>query len=239
MVPPGRAVQSVPLATRPVSVSSRQESQLWGEGGALTTNDEQVFERAYSQHNAGRSRIGGGRWEHVTLGWNCRPTEYQAALLLDRFGRFDRRQAVRRQNFDVLHGLMADIGCLRPLAVHPGVRAHGMYMFAMRYRKEHCGGISLTGFLDLVQAEGAPIHRAFAATMSEQPAMQQLMRKRPDYFRRLPTPVADGAAEETVYIAHNVFLGNADDMADIAAAVRKVERHCLEQGARNRASNAA
>ena len=37
-----------------------------GEGGALTTNDEQVFERAYSMHNAGRSRIGGGRWAHVT-----------------------------------------------------------------------------------------------------------------------------------------------------------------------------
>ena len=210
-----------------------------GEGGALTTNDEQVFERAYSLHNAGRSRVGGGRWEHVTLGWNCRPTEYQAALLLDRLGRFDRRQALRRQNFDALHGLMADIGCLRPLAMHPGVRAHGMYMFAMRYRPEHCGGVSLTGFLDLVQAEGAPIHRAFAATMSEQPAMQQLMRKRSDYFRRLPTPVADRAAEETVYIAHNVFLGNVDDMADIAAAVRKVERHCLEQGAPNCVRNAA
>ena len=48
-----------------------------GEGGALTTNDEQIFERAYSMHNVGRSRIGGGRWEHVTLGWNCRVTEYQ------------------------------------------------------------------------------------------------------------------------------------------------------------------
>ena len=51
-----------------------------GEGGVLTTNDEQLFERAYSMHNAGRSRTGGGRWEHVTLGWNIRPTEYQAAL---------------------------------------------------------------------------------------------------------------------------------------------------------------
>jgi dTDP-4-amino-4,6-dideoxygalactose transaminase len=59
-----------------------------GEGSALTTNDEQVFERAYSMHKAhkaGRWRVGGGRWEHVTLDWNCRPTEYQAALLLHRF----------------------------------------------------------------------------------------------------------------------------------------------------------
>src|SRR5260221_4029219 len=49
-----------------------------GEGGALTTNNEQVFERAYALHNVGRARLGGGRWEHLTLGWNCRPTEYQA-----------------------------------------------------------------------------------------------------------------------------------------------------------------
>jgi dTDP-4-amino-4,6-dideoxygalactose transaminase len=210
-----------------------------GEGGALTTNDEQVFERAYSMHNVGRSRIGGERWEHVMLGWNCRPTEYQAALLLHRFKRFEERQTGRRRNFDLLRGLMADIACLEPLAVHRGVRAHGMYMFAMSYKPDHCGGLPLHRFLELVQAEGAPIYRAFASTISDQPPMQRLMRKRPEYFRRLPTPIADRAAEETVYIAQNVFLGTADDMEDIAAAVRKVERHCAEHGSRRRASKAA
>jgi dTDP-4-amino-4,6-dideoxygalactose transaminase len=210
-----------------------------GEGGALTTNDERVFELAYSLHNAGRSRNGGGRWEHVTLGWNCRPTEYQAALLLERLDRFERAQAVRRRNFELLRRLMGDIGCLRPLSVHSGVRAHGMYMFAMRYRPDRCGGFSLDQFLDLVRAEGAPIHRAFAATLSEQPAMRHLMQRRPQYFRRLPTPVADSAAEETVYISHNVFLGSADDMADIAAAVHKVERRCLKLGSGNSARKAA
>src|SRR5439155_9897305 len=28
-----------------------------GEGGALTTNDEEIFERAYSMHNVGRARL--------------------------------------------------------------------------------------------------------------------------------------------------------------------------------------
>src|SRR5580704_15394423 len=114
-----------------------------GEGGALTTNDEQVFERAYSMHNAGRSRIESGRWEHVTLGWNSRITEYQAGLLLHRFKLFERHQAVRRKNFDLLRGLMKDIACLEPLALHLGVRDHGMYMFAMRYKREHCGELSI------------------------------------------------------------------------------------------------
>src|SRR5262249_47591298 len=48
-----------------------------GEGGALVTNDEHIFERAHSMHNAGRARVAGSRWHHVFLGWNCRPTEYQ------------------------------------------------------------------------------------------------------------------------------------------------------------------
>src|SRR5439155_15740042 len=99
-----------------------------GEGGALTTNDEQVFERVYSLHNAGRARVNEQRWEHLTLGWNCRPTEYQAALLLHRFKRFERNQARRRRNFNVLRDLMRDVACLKPLALHAGVRAHGMYM---------------------------------------------------------------------------------------------------------------
>jgi dTDP-4-amino-4,6-dideoxygalactose transaminase len=211
-----------------------------GEGGILTTNDAQVFERACSMHNAGRAPVGGGRWEHVTLGWNIRPTEYQAALLLERFQHFDRRQAIRKRNFELLRNLMRDIGCLEPLAVDPRVRAHGMYMFAMRYKPEHCGGTPVDTFLELVGAEGAPIYRGFATTMSDQPAIQQLMRRRPQYFRRLPTPVADRAASETLYIAQDVFLGTAADMEDIAGAIKKVETWCIKMTSqRDRDSKAA
>jgi dTDP-4-amino-4,6-dideoxygalactose transaminase len=210
-----------------------------GEGGALTTNDEQVFERAYSMHNAGRSRVAGGRWEHVTLGWNCRVTEYQAGLLIHRFKSFDRMQAIRRQNFQLLRELMGDVASLAPLELPAGVRAHGMYMLAMRYKPEHCGRRDVDEFLDLVRAEGVPIHRAFAATMSDQPAIQQLARRRPDYFRLLPTPVADQAIKDTVFIPQNVFLGTARDMEDIVAAVRKVERHCRERASVPRPRQAA
>jgi dTDP-4-amino-4,6-dideoxygalactose transaminase len=210
-----------------------------GEGGILTTNNAQIFERAYSMHNAGRARVDGARWEHVTLGWNIRPTEYQAALLLQRLGQFDRRQAIRKQNFELLRNLIRSVDCVEPVTTDPRVRAHGMYMFAMRYRADHCGGVPLHAFLDLVQAEGAPIHRAFAATMSDQPAIRQLMERRPQYFRRLPTPVADRAASETVYIAQDVFLGTAADMQDIVAAIRKVEMWCSKTGAPIRQSGKA
>ncbi len=150
-----------------------------GEGGILTTNDEEVFDRAYRLHDVGRSRIGRGRWDHHALGWNCRPTEYQAAVLLYRLTQFDRQQSIRRENFARLRSLLTDLPCVEPLAVRPGVKRHGMYMFPLRYRPEHCGGASFEDFLHAVQAEGMPIHRAFSTTLSAQPAIERLLEKRP------------------------------------------------------------
>jgi dTDP-4-amino-4,6-dideoxygalactose transaminase len=103
-----------------------------GEGGILTTNDTALFERAHALHNAGRAYGTGARWEHETLGWNCRGTEYQAALLLHRLQRFPQQQAIRKKNFARLRELLADVHCVETLAVDPRVREHGMYMFVVR-----------------------------------------------------------------------------------------------------------
>ena len=143
-----------------------------GEGGILTTNDRDVFERAYVLHNAGRAPDTTARWEHVALGWNCRPTEYQAALLIHRFGMFQGHQDRRSRNFLKLRDLLSDVACLRPLEVHQGVRKHGMYMFVMRYRPEHCGGVDIENFLRATGAEGAPLFRCYSSTMSDQAALQ-------------------------------------------------------------------
>jgi dTDP-4-amino-4,6-dideoxygalactose transaminase len=202
-----------------------------GEGGILTTNDEGVFNRAYSLHNVGRTPEIGGRWEHATLGWNCRPTEYQAALLLQRFQEFERQQEARRHNFEVLRHVLRDVSCLHPLDTHPGVRRHGMYMFVMRYEPAFCGGLRIEEFLRAVNAEGAPIHRCYSSTMSCQPAMQRLMIRRPEYVRACATPIADDAVGRSLYISADVFLGNEEDMKDVAASVRKVESHYSHRAA--------
>jgi len=207
-----------------------QKNLSSGEGGAFVTNDEQVFERAYMIHNVGRERIGGGRWEHVSLGWNCRPTEYQAAVLLQRFKSFERQQAIRMKNFLRLRELMTDVSSLVPLTLNPGTRRHGVHMFAVRYNPEFGGGRSLEEFLELVRAEGVPIYRCFASTIAGQLAIKKLMQTRPEYFRLLDTPVADQAAEDSAYIPQQIFLGSDEDMEDIAAGIRKVERSLTANG---------
>lgn len=200
-----------------------------GEGGILTTNSSDVFERAHALHNAGRAYGAGGRWEHATLGWNCRPTEYTAALLLHRLGRFEAQQATRKENFDRLRRLLMTVKAVEPLAIDPRVRAHGMYMFVVHYRAEQCGSATVDAFLDAVRAEGAPLHRCYDSTIAQQPAVQTLRQRRPDYVRVLPTPVADKAVTNILYIASSIFLGPPEDMDDIAAAIAKVERAFVER----------
>jgi dTDP-4-amino-4,6-dideoxygalactose transaminase len=210
-----------------------------GEGGALTTNEEEVFERAYSLHNVGRSRKRDERWEHVTLGWNCRVTEYQAALLMERFRSFERQQEIRRQNYFKLREMLGDVTCVQPLAINPSVRRHGVHMFVMRYKAEHCGGLPVDEFLRVCGAEGAPIYRGYACTMADQLAIQKLMDRRPSYFRLMPTPVADQATKELIYIPQNVFLGTEDDMSEITAAIRKVQNHYTTHAVLTRPSKKA
>lgn len=201
-----------------------------GEGGALTTNDETIFERAYSMHNVGRARQAPERWEHHALGWNCRATEYQAALLLERFKTFEQEQGTRRRNFFYLRELLGDVKCVRPQTVGPRVRKHAVHMLAMRYKSEHCGGTLIEDFLQACGAEGAPVHRGYTCTMSQQPVLQELRAKRPEYVRVMPTPVADQATQEFIYVPQEIFLGDRIDMEDIAAAFRKVMAHFAGQG---------
>lgn len=196
-----------------------------GEGGILTTNDRAIFDRAFSLHNAGRSPEHGSRWEHESLGWNCRPTEYQAALLLHRFSSYEAEQATRLENFSKLRGLLAADDCVKALLDHPGVTRHGMYMFVLRYAPERCGNVDVESFLRALGAEGAPVYRCYAATMSSQPVMKGLLARRPEYVRLTETPVSDKAVDEILYIPGHVFLGTTEDMEDIVAAIRKVQSH--------------
>jgi dTDP-4-amino-4,6-dideoxygalactose transaminase len=154
---------------------------------------------------------------------------------MERFRSFERQQETRRRNFFKLREMLGEVMCVQPLAVHRGVRKHGVHMFVMRYKREHCGGLPVEDFLGACGAEGAPIYRSYKCTMAGQLAIEKLIAKRPGYFRVMPTPVAEEAITELVYIPQNVFLGTENDMSEIAAAVRKVHAHYAPRTVRARA----
>jgi dTDP-4-amino-4,6-dideoxygalactose transaminase/predicted dehydrogenase len=200
-----------------------QKNLSSGEGGAFTTNDPEIFERAYSFHNVGRTRVGGQRWGHESLGFNFRASEYVAAVLLHRLRTLEGEQQTRATRAHTLRNELAGNSCVEPLALGPGVQRHGVHMFVMRYQQELCGGLSIEDFVRAMQAEGIPISRGYAATMAQQPALQRIGEKYPEYLRVLPTPVSDQAVKDMLFLPHYLFLGSDEDMKEIAAALQKVQ----------------
>ena len=203
-----------------------------GEGGAFTTNDPEIFERAYSFHNVGRARLGGTRWGHDSLGFNMRASEYVAAVLLHRLKNLEAQQVTRAANFDRLREYLQDVSCVRPLGIGRGVVRHGVHMFVLRYSPEECGGLSIQDFLRAMQAEGIPISRGYTATMAQQAALQRVADKHPEYLRQLSTPVSDKATENMMFLPHNVFLGSDADMRELAGAFSKVQANYAPSAAR-------
>ncbi|HET7114129.1 MAG TPA: DegT/DnrJ/EryC1/StrS family aminotransferase, partial [Pyrinomonadaceae bacterium] len=203
-----------------------------GEGGAFTTNDLQIFERAYSFHNVGRARHGGQRWGHHSLGFNMRASEYVAAILLTRLEKLEAQQQRRVENFHRLREYISEVACVSPLGIGPGVQRHGIHMFVLRYDEEQCGGLPIENFLSALQAEGIPINRGYTATMAQQPALQLIGEKHPSYLRVLPTPVADAAVSNMLFLAHDIFLGTEADMREVAAAFMKVQARYQPEGAK-------
>jgi len=191
----------------------------------MTTGSAEIHERADCIQNVGRAHMGAQRWMHNTFGWNLRPSEYVAAVLLHRLKTLETEQEMRFSRFNLLRKLLSDVNCVEPLGVGPGVVRHGVYMFVLRYKPERCGGLDIGKFLSAVGAEGIPIYRCYEETLAQQPVVRRMAEKHPDYIRTLPTPVSDQAVKEIAYISHEIFLGAERDIIEIAAAIRKVEKH--------------
>jgi predicted dehydrogenase len=152
-----------------------------------------------------------------------RASEYVAAILLTRMQKLEGEQQRRAENFQLLREYLGDVSCVRPLGIGPGVQRHGVHMFVMRYDTDECGGLSIEDFISAIQAEGLPMNRGYTATMAQQPALQLIAEKHPSYLRVLPTPVSDAAVKNMLFLPHEIFLGSASDMSEVAAAFRKVQ----------------
>ena len=73
------------------------KSLTCGEGGAVVTNDEKLYEKAYAYHHIGRT-LGSERYEHTIVGPNFRLTEFQAAILRIQLKKLQKQVETRMKN---------------------------------------------------------------------------------------------------------------------------------------------
>lgn len=202
-----------------------------GEGGIITTSDEDLGDKCWSYHNCGRVKSGGW-YDHRVLGSNFRMTGWQAAILLAQMERLDEQTEIRNRNGVYLSEKLSKISGIRPSKRDERVTTHAYHLYIFGYDAKEFGDQPRARFLQALSAEGIPCssgynplykHDLFKASIQKNPALYGCDADKADYSK-LHLPVTERICdEEAVWLGQNMLLGPQEDMDDIAAAVKKIK----------------
>jgi dTDP-4-amino-4,6-dideoxygalactose transaminase len=207
-----------------------------GEGGAILTASEEFRDRCFAFHNNSRgSGHNGDDFTYAHCGLNLRMTEFQAALLSTQMTRLEAQSKKRTENALYLTGMLSEIPGIRPARMYEGCTRNAYHLYMLRYDAERFGGLPRPAFLKALRAEGIPGAQGYTP-LNKEPFLENTLAK-PGFQRiygreRLAAwkennhcPANDRLCEEAVWFTQNMLLGPRRDMDEIAAAVRKIQRH--------------
>ncbi|MCC6367650.1 MAG: DegT/DnrJ/EryC1/StrS family aminotransferase [Bryobacterales bacterium] len=191
-----------------------------GEGGLITTNDEDLAEICESLIWGGR-HAGQPWYSHYRLGWNYRLTEFQGAILLAQLERLTEQTARRRTNAAYLTSRLRDIPGIRILETPDYATGHSHHLFVLRFEPK-AFGLTREQFLEALQAEGIPASSGYAHSLFRNPMfLDPALRVDMERYKAL-CPNSERACGEAVWLEHRLLLGDQEDMEDIVRAVEKV-----------------
>jgi perosamine synthetase len=204
-----------------------------GEGGALLTDDTDLYRVCQSFHNNGRGDAGSG-FGYVRNGANLRITEFQAALLTEQLKRLEEQSRTREQNAAYLTRQLAEIPGIRPARMYEGATRNAYHLYMLRYEKSQFADLPRAQFLKALRAEGIPGSGGYTP-LNKEPFLKHTFDSRayraiyPDsqlstWVERNHCPANDQLCEEAVWFTQTMLLGPREDMDQIAEAVRKLQR---------------
>jgi dTDP-4-amino-4,6-dideoxygalactose transaminase len=201
-----------------------------GEGGMITTNDDQLAQKCRSIHNCGR--VPGGVWyEHHVMSGNYRMGEIQGALLNAQIDRLDEQTNTRDANGKYLDEQLAQIPGITPQKRTADATRNAYHLYCFRY-DQNVWGMPRQKFIEAVNAEGIPAVAGYVVPLYKQPLFAQknfgpytgykLNHPNLDYGNlNLPNCEAICGGEGG-WLLQNLMLGSRQDMDDVVEAFRKV-----------------
>lgn len=190
-----------------------------GEGGMVTTNNEQLAERLRLLRNLAFTKP---RFRHEELGFNFRMTGYQAAMGSAQFAKIENILSEKRRVAHTYNNYLRDIDGLQ--LPHEADWARNVYwMYAAVVHPNF--GVSRDELMTSLRAAGIDT-RTFFCPMNQQPCLQSLAD-----FRAVSCPVADSLWENGLYLPSTYSLSEqtikqiADTIRSASISQRKALSH--------------
>jgi dTDP-4-amino-4,6-dideoxygalactose transaminase len=202
-----------------------------GEGGLITTDNDEFAAACRSIHSCGR--VEGGVWyEHHRIAGNYRLTEFQGAILNAQLSRLEKQTETRDRNGQRLAARLSQIPGLHPQKRAPEIARHSYHLFMMRLDPLEFGA-PRSSVLKALQAEGIPCSGGYGYSLPQQPLFKNkafgpyLQKSRAKLnYAKANVPNSDLLCrEQCIWLEQNLFLGRAPDIDDIARAFEKIYEH--------------
>ncbi|MHA1198142.1 MAG: DegT/DnrJ/EryC1/StrS family aminotransferase [Candidatus Heimdallarchaeaceae archaeon] len=139
-----------------------------GEGGALITSDESLFEKIKSLKNHGRSPAGG--YAHYNIGFNYRSTDMTGAIMNVQMDRAQEIISKRHSNGERYREKLKEFEELRLQKVLPG-HQHSDYIMAPIINKE---GITQQQIIDYLKSKNVGSRTIYTVLSFQQPCYTDL-----------------------------------------------------------------
>jgi dTDP-4-amino-4,6-dideoxygalactose transaminase len=202
------------------------------EGGAISTNDDAFIKACYTFHNQGQGGTG-------TRGSNLRLTEFQGSILLSQMTRVVAQSNRRWENAQYLTQLLNKIPGITPAKLYPGTTRSAYHLYMFRYDKNHFAGLNRAKFLEALSAEGVPNSPGYGQ-MNKNSYVTSLASNKhylkiygektmKEWLERNQCPQNDVlTSEQAVWLTQNMLIGSREDMEQIAAGIRKIQKYAAE-----------
>jgi len=205
-----------------------------GEGGALTTSDEAFFHKCYNFHTPG----GGKPAASAGRGSNFRLNEFQAALLVAQFARFERQSDERNTNATYLTELLSEIPGISPAKLTNGCTRSAYHLYMLRYDKRHFADLPRAKFLAELNRLGVGASSGYG-TLNTTPHVRALAtnahyariygpERMTRWLEQNQCPVNDQLCQDAVWFSQFSLLGARSKMDRVADAIRDVQKRASE-----------
>ncbi len=159
-----------------------------GEGGMVTTNDDELAERVAMLRNHGQTQ----RYMHEELGWNFRMTNIAAAIGLVQLKKLDRANEKRRENAKFYDETLKDV--ITPYADERAKHIYHQYTIRVKNRD---------ALVEKFKKEGIGFGIYYPMGNHEQPIMKKL-----GYTANLP--VTEELCRDVISIPVHPLLSDED-----------------------------
>ena len=212
---------------------SFQTSKLMtaGEGGIVITSDIDLADQVIRLANCGRPARRESK-ENPALGYNYRMTEFQAAILLTQLERLPEQTERRERNTTWFAEKLQRIEGLSLLPRDERITTQASYHFVFKFHSNLWQGIHRNAFVAALNAEGIPSDGRFYEAVYKSSLFNFKAEKFPAWAaakREFNCPVAERAGyDESVWLPHQIFLGDEKDVADVITAIEKIRTRMEE-----------